>query len=359
LGHLDDGLLRRLIDEPFAITDSERQHVQSCRVCRARQAEVVADARAVDLALKMPDMLVDAAPALMRVQSRLGTERRRRFSHWMPRRLTKPLGGVAAVAALVGALTLTPAGSLAQSLLTVFQPSQVVTIPVTASELRTLPDLQQYGTVQAPAHMNVRQVSDPQQAAAATGMAVLTPSSLPAGTPSNVRYQVIPGGTAAFTFNAAKARASAAAQGKTLAAMPALIDGSTLRLTVRPAIIAWYGNQKDFPPLVIGQMKAPTITSSRASVKEIEDYVLGLPGIPPQLASQLRSIQDPTSTLPIPVPIDLASSQKVQVQGVSGVAIGDSTGVGSVVFWAKDGVMYGVGGTMTEDQVVAVANSLR
>jgi hypothetical protein len=347
-----------LLDEPFAVTDSERQHVQSCGVCRARQADVANDARAVKLALDLPAMHIKSAAALTQMQQKLHAERGKRSGRWSLRRFGKPLGGVAAIAALVGALMLTPAGSLAQSLLTIFQPSQVATIPVTAVELRTLPDLRQYGTVQGPGHIKAQQVSDPGQAATISGMSMLTPSSLPAGTPSNVSYQIIPGGTASFTFSAAKANASAAAHGRTLPAMPANIDGSTLRLTVRPAVIAWYGGQQTLPSLVIGQMKAPTITSNRVSIKQIEDYVLSLPGVSPQLASQLRSIQDPTSTLPIPVPIDLATSQTVQVQGVQGVAIGDNTGVGSVVFWAKDGVMYGVGGTMTQDQAIAVANSL-
>jgi hypothetical protein len=48
----------------------------------------------------------------------------------------------------------------------------------------------------------------------------------------------------------------------------------------------------------------------------------------------------------------------VTVQGVQGLAVGDSTGLGSVVIWEKDGIIYGVGGPLTEDQVLDIANSL-
>ena len=77
-----------------------------------------------------------------------------------------------------------------------------------------------------------------------------------------------------------------------------------------------------------------------------------------QLAAQIRAIKDPSSTLPVPIPVDMATSKKVTVQGVEGIFVGDSTGLGSAVIWQKDGIVYGVAGTLTEQQVLAVANSL-
>ena len=56
--------------------------------------------------------------------------------------------------------------------------------------------------------------------------------------------------------------------------------------------------------------------------------------------------------------IKAATSKKVSVQGVEGIFVGDSTGLGSAVIWQKDGIVYGVAGTLTEQQVLAVANSL-
>jgi hypothetical protein len=105
-------------------------------------------------------------------------------------------------------------------------------------------------------------------------------------------------------------------------------------------------------------MKAPKLSSTGVSVTEIENYVLRLPGVSPQLASAIRSIGDLTTTLPIPIPVDLASSQPVTVQGAQGLAVGDSTGVGSLVVWEKNGIVYGVGGTLAESEVLNIANSL-
>jgi len=46
------------------------------------------------------------------------------------------------------------------------------------------------------------------------------------------------------------------------------------------------------------------------------------------------------------------------VQGVQGVFVGDSTGLGSALIWSKDGMVFGVAGTLSEAEILAVANSL-
>ena len=103
----------------------------------------------------------------------------------------------------------------------------------------------------------------------------------------------------------------------------------------------------------------PAVTSTDATVAGIEDYLLKQPGISPQLAAAIRAIGDPSSTLPIPIPIDMASAKTVQVQGVSGLAIGDITAAGSGVIWQKNGVVYGVAGFLPESEILAIANGLQ
>jgi hypothetical protein len=113
------------------------------------------------------------------------------------------------------------------------------------------------------------------------------------------------------------------------------------------------------PSLAVIQAAAPHLTSTGASVQDIESYLLVQPGISPQLAAEIRSIGDPSATLPLPIPVDKATAQAVQVDGVSGWAIGDNTGIGSAVVWVKNHRVYAVAGTLPEDQVLAAANSLQ
>jgi hypothetical protein len=115
----------------------------------------------------------------------------------------------------------------------------------------------------------------------------------------------------------------------------------------------------DAPTLIVGQAKAPTVSSDRITVDELRSYLLSQPGISPQLAAAIRAIGDPSSTLPVPVPAELAVSHPVTVQGVQGLFIGDNTGIASAVIWQKDGMMFEVIGSFTESEALAIANSMR
>jgi len=406
--HPDNGTLRRLCDEPFAIAVRVRQHCAECARCQARLAAFKADAlhtanllavpavnaatRASDSPGRDPD---DAtALALARVRLRVASAAREDASRPQPygknsvvgrrygrlderiigtmqqiahRRLTRPVGAAIAAAGLAAALALTPAGALAQNLLTVFEPQQVVAVPVSFKDLRSLPDLRQYGTMSRMSPMSIGSPASLAAASSLSGLTLSAPSLLPSGTPSTALYRVVPRTGASFTFSAARAAAAAVAAHKSLPAMPAGLDGSTLQATIGPIVVATYGGgditsskgMTGIPNLIVIEAAAPRVTSTGASARQIEDYLLEQPGISPALVSAIRNIGDPTATLPIPIPVEVATSHPVQVQGVQGIAIGDNTGIGSGVVWQKDGMVYAVAGPLTEDQDIAVANSLR
>ena len=229
-----------------------------------------------------------------------------------------------------------------------------------------------YGTLTWTEQPKPYDVPDVRVAARDSGMTVLIPGNLPAGAGAP-RYGVMPKTTATFTFSAEKARQAAAAQKRTPPPMPANMDGSKLFITGGPAVVAFYDDGtrptgttgasgaspfSGMPKLIVAQGKPPVVQSDGVTVDQLQSYLLQQPGISPQLAAQIRAIQDPSTTLPVPIPVDLATSKKVTVRGVEGIFVGDSTGLGSAVIWQKDGIVYGVAGTLTEQQVLAVANSL-
>lgn len=367
MGHLDEGTLRRLVDEPFTATDSQRRHYESCERCREQYGAVVRDAQQVQVAMAVPAAGGNTLVALQRLHMRLEAGhapsvqttgrrpvfRRRSVPRWG--RVSVTAVGVSAL--LAGLFGLTPAGSLAQSVIDVFQPDNVAQVQLTTADIRSLAGLRKYGTFHPPRHVSMRNVPNVAAAEAVVHMHVFSPASLPASVSGAPAIDIAPAQSASFTFSAAKA---AAAAGPDAPAMPAQIDGSTLNVHVRTAVTQIYGlNNEGLPDLVVGQMRAPTIKSTGVSVQVLEDYILSLPDISPALAAQIRAIKDPTSVLPIPVPIDRAHAQTVTVQGVQGLAVGDNTGVGSGVIWEKDHVIYGVAGLLSQDDVLAVANSLK
>ena len=194
------------------------------------------------------------------------------------------------------------------------------------------------------------------------------PTALPASVSGQPRYGFINRSSATFTFSADATRQTAARLGRTPPPLPPQIDGSRLEITGGPAVIQVWGAQtgggptgplNDMPTLVVGQAKAPTVTSNGVTADQLRAYLLQQPGISPQLAAGIRAIGEPGSTLPVPVPAELAVSHAVKVQGADGLFIGDNTGIASAIIWQKDGMIFEVIGSLTEIQALAVANSMR
>ncbi len=322
--------------------------------------------------LKVPEVRVDTERALARLRARIERERiapvvrtapaprRTGFSVW-----TKGLATAATVALVATVLTVS---GVAESILTIFEPKQVAAVPITMSDVTGAPSLATYGTLTWSTPPKPYDVPDLATAARESGLTVLTPSNLPAGV-SAARYGVMPLTTATFTFSAEKTKQAATRQGRTPPPMPANIDGSRLFITGGPAVVTTWddgtrptANAQDpfaaLPKVMVAQGKGPVVQSDGVTVEQLQSYLLSQPGITPQLAAQIKAIKDPSSTLPIPVPVDYATSKKVTVQGTDGVFIGDSTGLGSAVIWQKGGIVYGVAGRLTEAECLAVANSL-
>jgi hypothetical protein len=363
--HLSEGTLRRKVDDPDALTGSDARHYATCTECQTRYSSYADDASVASGLLAAPDLKVDVNAAFKRIQTAPATQPR--FGLRLPviRPAMRPIfGGFAAAVVLV----LLIGTGIAQDLLGVFNPTTITPVPVSVADLQSLSGLSSYGTLTWKTEPQPQLVTSAAEATSVSGLKVPVVGSLPAGVSSTVTYAAMPQAVGVFTFDAAKAAAAAAAAGKTLPAMPSGMDGSTLTFTIGPAVVEIYGDLNssstsdtthlNLPGLIVAESTAPLVTSSHSSAQEIEDYLLKQPGISPQLASAIRAVGDPSKTLLIPIPIEYATSTTVQVQGVNGVALGDNTGLGAAVIWIKNGVIYGVAGTLSRDVVVDVANHL-
>lgn len=314
--------------------------------------------------LAMPPLEVDTEKALSRFGARAQAVRPARRAA-MPFLMAPPAKWLAAAAGVViVAMTLTVTG-VADSIFQIFETKQFAAVTVTPTDLQTLGQLSEFGTLTWSSQPQPHQTATLAQASAETGLPAIS-MSLPSSITAAATYGAVPKTTATFVFDASKARASAAAIGRTAPPMPAKLDGSTLVLTGGPAILVTYGTPaqggqgaQGGSVLFVGVAKAPTVASDGASVAEIQAYLLSQPSVSPALAAQIRAIGDPASTLPVPIPLGQASATTVSVHGTTGLFIGDSTGLGSGVLWQQDGLVYIVGGTLSQAQTIEVANSLR
>jgi hypothetical protein len=365
VAHLTDGTLRRMVDDPDDHTETEGRHYAGCPDCQARFASMSENARTVGTLLAVPELHVDVPAAFKRVTSAPAAQPRFGIRLPIVRPASRPM--VFAFAAAIAAIALLVTG-VAQDT-NFFSPNSVTPVPVTVADLQSLSQLSAYGTMTWTQQPQAQVVTSAAEAQRISGLHVPAAGKLPAGVSTTVTYAATTKAVAVFTFSAAKATAEAAKTGKALPRMPAGMDGAQLTVSVGPAVAEIFGNlkagsttdptQADLPQLIVAESSAPVASSSNVTVKQLEDYLLAQPGLSPQLAAAIRAIGDPSTTLPIPIPIQFATSSRVQVQGVTGVALGDNTGLGSAVVWVKNGVVYGVAGTLKLSDVLNVANQLK
>jgi hypothetical protein len=388
--HLSDGALRRLYDEPYSLDEETRAHYNDCADCQARFANVADDARHTMALLAVPATTVDSAGALAGVKSRTGSGAPRlSVVRGGGRRLV--FGGLAAALLAVGLVSTLAFTPIAANIVSIFQPTQVTPVAVTPTDAQGLSAFSNWGDVKGTTQGQLQQTETAAEAAKASGLPVIKvdASKLPAGlqkAPVSFGAVTQYSGTVTFNGNA-----------------PSKLRGSTLTLVAGPGEAAIYGdlgklaqsaqgarsaqggadsagasgggtgagasdaNRQSIqqalnavgPILAVAEMKSPQVSSSGASVADIKSALLAQPGLSPTLRSAISSIDNPQGNLPIPIPSGYVNSHSVKVQGVNGTAFGDNTGLGSAVIWIKGGKVYGVAGTVTEDQVLAVANSLR
>jgi hypothetical protein len=356
--HPSEGLLRRLVDEPAGVTDDDRAHVAGCPTCLRALDTARADAQLVGAALTAPatrDVDVDAAWA--RLSTTTATPARPVSigrGRWRAA-VRRP-----AIAALSAAVLVTGAGvAAANDWLPIFRTEQVDPIEVTSSELVELPDLSAYGDLEITSEADPQPVADAAAAEERTGLAVPEVSELPEGVTGDPAYQAAGVLSATFTFSAEKAARAAAAAGDVLPPTPAGLDGSQLRLQAGPGVAAVWSQPTGVPTLVVARVGAPTVDSSGVPFETVRDYLLSLPGLPAGLAEQLRDLSADGGTLPLPIPADMVTSSTADVDGTEATVLASRDGLFAGVVWVKNGVMTGVAGTLSADELLSVARDLR
>jgi hypothetical protein len=372
--HPSDGTLRRSLDEPVAMDATSRTHLATCARCTERVQRMSVDAAAVRAMFASPEPVVDVAASRARLAraeagtaGSSGSQRPVRGAWSGSTRGGRVMAGIA-VAAMASVVLVVTGG--AQDFLSIFQPSQVAAVPVTAADVRSLAGLTSYGTVTGGSSINFQPEPDAAAAAAAAGLGVPVVAASPAGITAAPTYAVVSGGIVTFRFDAALAREAAARAGGQLPALPDGLDGSTLSVSIQPAVVVAYGvdpatllqgggTLPSGPAFIVVATRTPTVLSTGVTVRQLEDYLLSVPGIPTEVASEIRALGNPTVTIPVPIPIDLASGSSVTINGARGLLIGDSTGLGSAIVWQHNGIVDAIAGTLTASEVLAVARSTR
>jgi hypothetical protein len=358
--HPTEGVLRRLLDEPAGVADADREHLAGCPQCLQELSVMRGQAELVGAALAVRgDTDVDCGwrrlSGAVAVESRAGSvaapPRAGRFRELLRR---------PAVAALAVAVVVAGAGTAAANdWLQIFRTEKIAPVSLRTADLVALPDLSSYGDLDLTDDPDVHEVPDAATAAAETGLDVPEVAELPRGVSGEPVFQVGRQASATFTFSAERAAAAAAAAGEPLPPAPPGVDGSSLRLVAGPGVAQVWSSTSGAPALIVGRAVAPTAYASGVDFETLRDYLLSLPGLPGEVAAQLRTFAADGSTLPLPVPADFVTTSSTQVAGSPATLLVSRDRALAGVVWVADGHVTVVAGSLDDDEVLTIARELR
>jgi hypothetical protein len=392
----DIGVWRAWLDRQDE-TPQLDQHLADCSGCRQVTANLTADAAEVRGAFALLSPTQSSLPSTADVavaRERLAWQRRRSTVTPSPVRSQEPIpmflaristpwrvaaSGLAAALVLSLLITITPEGrALASGFLAQFRSQQVTAVeltPQTQSDIfRTLNALGNLGTVKTPAGLGTRPDAAAVRGAAAQVKTVTVaeatqaigfkletpdPKTLPGGLDKTPQVRVTPASQVRFTFDKAKASAYFKSTGQPEVTLPDKFDGATLVVSIPAAALLQYGGSGSKEALIVGQAGELVIdVEGKVSLDEMRDFLLGLPGLPPTVVTQLRQIKKWNETLPIPIPVDQVAWQSTNFHGNPGLLLNDNSGVGSAAIWYEGGHMYGVAGSLKAKDLQPIADSL-
>ena len=207
------------------------------------------------------------------------------------------------------------------------------------------------------------------QAVHEIGFTLALPQQLPQDVGNTPTFNVISGAHGTFTFSSAKVHAYLVKNGHGNVKIPTNLNGATFDIKTTAGVLAIYGYSTG-DPFVVAEMPSPIIQATgRASLQNLRDFLLSLPGLPAQLVVQLKQLDLNNGTIPLLIPAGV-QSQSVTIHHVPGLLLSNTqTGLattmrqlpnGNMLLWQENGTMYALGGvTINASQLLAAANSLR
>jgi len=223
--HVSDAVLRRLLDEPFAVPDAARLHVETCGRCRACRGQISGDAAFARRVLSPPQLAFDSGLAWTQVEHRLARPAGSGHPAFrVPRRPARRLVNASIGTGTAAAAGLVLAGvAAAATLTTVFAPTKVAPVQVNPGDLRAIAtalgigpvhphgglspaagsEQLPFGTLRWTSAGQAQRVASLHQARALTSLTYSPPATLPAGVGSPSAIIVQPKETATISFSPA------------------------------------------------------------------------------------------------------------------------------------------------------------
>lgn len=405
---VSDNTLRARLDGELNVSERESvdQHLASCDECSARRQTLEAQGERMGklFAPLAPTagQMTDAHLAYAQLQDRLNREPR--VAVPFVQRLFAPrfrTGWIAAAAvlAITVFLSLSPARIWAQKVLAMLRVQKIAVVSFDATSLnlsdqvngnsQLLNQLVADTVVVTMRPGNPRIVNSSIEAGKLSGMQVRTlNSSLPL-------QRLVVSGEAAFHMNLNRERIQTVLEevGRSDIQLPASVDGATVAVHIPKVVVSEYGDcpfrERSFrdesgniDPKKLAERKREMIEQAQSqsnctyfiqassptvsvppdlNMGEIAEAGFQLAGMTAAEAHAMSQNVDWSSTLVIPVPRNVASSETVSVDGVEGTLVTENRRGSNHynLIWVKKGVIYSLGGRGGANDALSLVASLK
>lgn len=347
----DSTRLRTHLDHPEADVDA---HLEDCEVCNGLLHSVAADAGFARGALALLDppeaspmteveietalAAALAAPPVAPVVS-LAPARARRGA---PRRRAA-LAGVAALVVLIVAFTPPGRSAVAQAL-DAFRGERLQPVAFDLAEWAAATDPEDLRRLAELGRLDVSGMSEPEVVEHRAEAEALSGIRAPDVAEEPDRLVALAPGTLRLELSR-----------RTANGVPAALDGAVLVVEVPGAVAAVYGERGELPDVLVGRSAPLVVRAEGASLESVREFLLSREELPESLRTQLASIDDWRSTIPVPVPLDGPGWKELEVAGRPAIAFGDRTGLGSLVLRQDPDGITVVGGLVGVDEAIDLA----
>lgn len=250
-----------------------------------------------------------------------------------------------------------------------FKPVQISNTDLAGSSKYSVPGLDDLGSVTTQAQsFQIQDNLTQAQATHAINFRLTLPQQLPSNVGNSPTFNVIGKGHETFTFSSTRVRAYLVKNGHSNVQIPANLDGATFSFTTTPGVVAEYGINTGNPFLVV-EMPSPTIQATgKASLQNLRDFMLTLPGLPAPFVQELKQLDLNSGTIPLPVPTGM-QARSITIHNAPGLLLtaNKNTKIANIespiganmLVWQENGVIYALGGiSIDANQLLTAANSL-
>jgi hypothetical protein len=292
---------------------------------------------------------------------------------WTPR--LAPALAYAALVALVAALFVFPSvRASAQAMLDLFRVQKFAAVHFDAERAEKLHQLGEDRALMIFDHQEtVRDPGEPQvvssvdAATAAAGFRVARASYLPAGIVADT-VRVQGAGEMRLSVSEAKLRSLLDALDLRDVTVPTGLDGKVVDVRKPPMVVQQFHRPSGRARATLVQSTSPEIAvPAGLDVERLAEVGLRILGLDPSEARRVATATDWRTTLLVPVPINASTFRQVTVHGSQGLLIttsgvgseGDRRREGTIVLWSENGRVYGVMGTLSDRDLLQMAESVQ